>query len=124
MFVAGRIRRLPLLALAALAVHVPLALLGQVAGGLDGLALALAATTALVLAALLLELGAASATARGLGAAVLTVAVVTVVAFLPWRFILGPAVAAAVGVALYGLLLLAARPPGLAAAWRYLRALA
>jgi hypothetical protein len=124
MFVSGRIRRLPLLALAALVVHVPLALLGQMAGGLDGLALALAVTTALVLAVLLVELGAAAATVRGLAAAALTIAAVTVVAFLPWRFVLGPSVAAAVGVALYGILLLATRPPGLAAAWRYLRALA
>ncbi len=123
-FVAGSSVRLPLLALAVLLVHVPIAVLGQVLGGLDGLALALATTTALVLGGLLLGLRAAGPTARGLGAAAITVVVFALVAFAPLRLALGPVGAAGAGLALYGLLLAAVRPPGLLAAWRYLRALA
>ena len=59
-------------------------------GGLDGLALALAATTTLVLLVLLLQLDAAGAVVRGLGMAALTVALATVIAFLPFRFVLPP----------------------------------
>ena len=124
MFVARRTRRLPLIAVATVLVHVPLAFLGQIVGGLDGLALALAATTTLVLLVLLHQLGAAGAVVRGLGMAALTVAVATVIAFLPLRFVLAPVIAAVVGVVVYGALLLLVRPPGLTAAWKYLRALA
>ena len=48
-FVARRARRLPLIAVGAVVLQVAVASLGQVAGGLDGLALALAVTTAVVL---------------------------------------------------------------------------
>jgi hypothetical protein len=122
-FVARGGRRLPVLALAALALHVPLAFAGQVAAGLDGLAVALAVTTALMLAGLLTGLRAVAPTVRGLGLAALTVAVLALVAFVPPWLLLGPIAAAAAGVAAYALLLAALRPPGLLASWRYLRAL-
>ena len=57
-FVAGRTRALPWIALAALALQVPLAWLGVELLELDGLALSLAVSTLLVLAALLVELDA------------------------------------------------------------------
>ena len=53
LFVTGAGRRLPLLAVLTIVVQVPLAVIGQVTLGLDGLSLALAATTAFVLAGLL-----------------------------------------------------------------------
>ena len=77
-----------------------------------------------MLIVLLLQLHAAVLVVRGLAVAVATVTIATLVAFLPWRFVLGPSIGAAVGLAVYGALLVIARPAGLAAAWRYLRALA
>ncbi|MGZ4386682.1 MAG: hypothetical protein ACXVZO_07110 [Gaiellaceae bacterium] len=124
MFVAERSRRLPLLALAAVLVQVPLALAGRSAAGLYGLALALALTTALVLVGLLLELGALRPTGRGLVAAALTVAALAALAFLPARFLPGSIVGAVVGLALYLILLAVIRPPGLVTAWHYLHQLA
>lgn len=123
-FVAGGgVRRLPLLALATVVVHVPVALAGQIIGGLDGLAVALALTTALAVVGMLHGLHAIGSTVRGLGVAVATVGVLALVSFLlPW-LVLGPVAAAAVGLAVYTLLLALVRPPGLVAAWHYLRAL-
>ena len=123
LFVAGRGRGLPLLALAIVAVHVPIAWAGQAIAGLEGLALALAFTTWLTLAAMLSRLGAVAAVVRGLIAAALVVAAIAVVAFTPPGVLLGPLAAATAGLVLYAGLLAALRPPGLRAAWRYLRAL-
>jgi hypothetical protein len=53
LFVAGRARALPALAAATVLVHLPVDLLGRELGGLTGVALALAATTAAVALALL-----------------------------------------------------------------------
>jgi hypothetical protein len=124
LFVAGVGRRLPLLAVLTIVVQVPLALIGQVTLGLDGLALALAGTTAFVLAGLLVDLDALPPTGRGLAAATLTIALLTLAAFVPPALVLGPLAAAAVGLALYAALLGLLRPPPLRDAWRYLRALA
>jgi hypothetical protein len=93
-------------------------------GGLEGLAIALALTTGLVVASLLFELRALRPTARGLGIAALTAGVAAAVAFVLPRLVLGPLSAAAVGCALYAALLIAARPKGLIEAWRYLHQLA
>jgi hypothetical protein len=119
-FVAGRGRWLPALAVGALVVHVPLAFAGQVLFGLDGLALALAASTAIMLVGMLVGLHAVRPTARGLGVAALTVAVLAAAAFVPPRLLLGSVAAAALGLALYAALLGLVRPRGLLAAWRYL----
>jgi O-antigen/teichoic acid export membrane protein len=124
MFVAGKSRRLSLLALAALAAHVPLALAAAVLGGLRGLAVALALTTALVVAALLSELKAFLPTARGLGVAALTAGVAAAAAFVLPGFVLRPFAAAAAGCVVYAGVLVALRPRGLIEAWRYLRQLA
>jgi hypothetical protein len=122
-FVARRERRLPLLALGGFVVHVPIAVIGGLIAGLDGLAVALAITTVLILAGLLSRLDAMAPTLRGLASAALTVVAGTCVAFVPPRLFLEPVVAAVVGTVLYGLLVALVRPPALRAAWRYLRVL-
>ncbi len=122
-FVASSGHRLPLLAVGALALHVPAAFVGQVVGGLAGLAIALAATTAVILLGLLATLGAVAAAVRGLGIAAATVAVFAAVAFVPAWLFLAPVGAAIAGVVAYGTLVAVTRPPGLRAAWRYLHQL-
>ena len=124
LFVVRAGRRLPLLALLTIVVQIPLAVIGQLTLGLDGLALALAATTAFVLASLLVDLDALRPTARGLLIAAVTVALFALVAFVPPSLVLAPAAAAAFGLALYVVVLGLARPAPLRDAWRYLRALA
>ena len=123
LFVAGAGRRLPLLAVLAVVVQIPLAVLGQIALGLDGLALALAATTAFVLAGLLVDLDIVRSAALGLAVAAATIAAFALVSFLPLSLVLGPLAGAAAGLVLYALLLAVLRPPPLRDAWRYLRAL-
>jgi hypothetical protein len=122
-FVAQREGQLPLLALVAVVVQVPLAFAGQVLAGLDGLALSLAATTALVLAGMLRHLHALRSTARGLLGAAGIIACLTLAAFAPPRVVLEPGGACVTGLVLYGVLLVAVRPRGLSAAWHYLRSL-
>jgi hypothetical protein len=114
---------LPWIALGALALQVPLAWAGGEVLELDGLALALAASTLLVLAALLVELHALGATVRRLGAAAAFVAGLAVLSFLPPALVLGSAAAAAAGVVLYVVLLALIRPRSLRESWHYLRAL-
>jgi hypothetical protein len=122
-FVVERLRALPWIGLAALALQVPVAWLAGELAGLEGLALALAASTALVLVALLRELDALSVTARGLVAAAAIVAALSLAGFVPPALVLAATAAAAVGLALYVVLIVALRPRGLREAWAYLRAL-
>ena len=68
-FVAGPGRRLPLVALLVLVVHLPLAWLGDAVAGVYGLALALAVSTGVGLVAVLGLLGAIGPTLRGLALA-------------------------------------------------------
>ena len=124
LFVEGRVWRLPLVALAAVALQAPLALAGQELAGLDGLAVALTVTTVLVLAVLLVELHAFEETARGLLLAALAVAALAVAAFALAGLVLEGPAAAAAGLALYVAALALVRPAGLRSSWRYLRALA
>ena len=90
---------------------------------LNGLALALAATTLLILVALLVELGALAGAARHLGSAAAFVAGLSVVSFLPPALVLGSLASAVVGLALYVVLLAVVRPRSLVESWHYLRAL-
>ncbi|MDQ3672494.1 MAG: hypothetical protein M3364_08695 [Actinomycetota bacterium] len=122
-FVAGRTRGLPWIALAALVLQVPLAWLGSELLELDGLAVALAVSTLLVLTALLVDLGALAATARRLGAAAAFVAGLSVASFLPPALVLGALASAAAGLWLYVVLLALFRPRSLRDSWHYLRAL-
>ncbi len=123
-FVAGLGRRLPLVGLVVVAVHVPVAIVGQRLGGLWGLALALAVTNALAATWLLHLLHAFVPTVRGLAAAVAVVVVVFGAAFAPATLVDSAVLAVALGLALAAVLVAVARPRGLVAAWRYLRELA
>jgi putative peptidoglycan lipid II flippase len=122
-FVAGRLAALPWIALAALGGQVLAAWIGTALLDLGGLALALAVSTVLVLAMLLVQLDALVPTARGIALATLTVAVLVCAAFLPGAVLLGGAAGATVGLVLYVALIAVIRPNGLTASWSYFRSL-
>jgi len=122
-FVAGRGGRLPLVGLGVLVVHVPLAFAGQALAGLDGLALALAVSTALAFAWMLTFLHAARSTMRRLASAVAVVVGCALVGFVPAGALLGPAAAAVAGLVLSTGAVVLLRPTGLTGAWHYLRML-
>jgi O-antigen/teichoic acid export membrane protein len=124
LFVRGRPRRLPLVAAAALVLHVPLAWTGRELFGIGGVVAALATTTALVLAALLalLPAGTLVLAARGIAAAAITIGALAGLAFGP-ASLLGAILGAAVGLVVYAVLLLVLRPRGLRQAWGYVRTL-
>lgn len=120
-FVVGLGRTLPWIAGAIVLVQVPVAFgLGRLFG-LSGLALSLALATAVVLAALLFELGALQTTIARLVKAALLVAVLAAVAFVPAALLLPETPAALAGVVAYAALIAVVRPAGLRRAWRYLR---
>lgn len=125
LFVAERERRLPLLALAVVLVHVAVAWAAIESFGLEGAAVALTVTTLLVLAALLVELSprVLAESARGLLAGGVVVAGVAAVTFGAPAALLPALAAAAVGVASFAAGLLALRNLGLRQAWGYLRTL-
>ena len=125
LFVAGRARGLPWLSLAALLVHVPIAWSLQRWLGLAGIAAALAVTTTLILAGLLLRLsgGTLARVARGLGTATVWSGGLAALSFAVLALVLEPIPAAAVGLCVYAVLLAVLRPPGLQRAWSYVRAL-
>jgi O-antigen/teichoic acid export membrane protein len=122
-FVVGRTRFLPVIAVVALGLQVLLAWAAVEVAELDGLAVALALSTLLVLTALLAELGAAKRALQGLAVAAAVVAGFALVAFVPPAALLGSVAAAAVGLFVYGVLVALVRPRGLRASWSYLRAL-
>ena len=125
LFVAGRSRRLPLLSTLTLALHVPLAWIGEELFGLAGVAAALAVSTALILAGLLVLLSAhtLARVARGLAAATAWSTGLALASFIALRLVLDALPAAALGVCVYAGLLAALRPPGLLRAWSYVRTL-
>ncbi|HET7515777.1 MAG TPA: hypothetical protein VFJ60_13310 [Gaiella sp.] len=123
-FVAGRGARLPLVGLGVLALHVPVAFAAQALFGLDGLAVALAVSTAVAFGWMLRFLHAARSTVRRLALAVGVVAGCAVAGFVPAAALLGEATAAVAGLALSGAVLALVRPVGLRSAWHYLRELA
>jgi hypothetical protein len=122
-FVAERLRALPWIGVAALALQVLLAWIASDLAELHGLAIALAATTLFVLAALLRELGALARGLRGMAIAAAAVGGITLAAFLPPALLLGSTASALAGLALYGVLVALVRPSELGASWAYLRAL-
>ena len=124
LFVQSRTRGLLLVGVGLVALHVPLAWLGQLLGGLVGLALALAVTTLVALAVMLHRLHAATATLAALARASLTVAALAAAAFLVPALVLAPRVAAVLGLVIYAAVLALVRPPGLRSSWQYLRSLA
>ena len=122
-FIARRTRRLPWIALAAVAAQAPLAWAGSELADLEGLALALAGSTLLVLGALLVELRVLVPVLYGLLTAAGVVLLLSLAAFVPPALVLGSLASAAAGLVVYGTLVLVLRPPGLLASWRYLRLL-
>ena len=125
LFVAGRERRLPLLAIGALLLHVVLAWAAAKAFELDGVALALTLSTLVVLTALLALLSphvlAESGRRLALGAA--AIGALALLAFGAPAWLLPDTAAALLGVAAFGALLVAVRERGLRQAWGYLRTL-
>jgi hypothetical protein len=125
LFVVERRGLLPLIAGAALSLHLLVSLGLRSALGVEGLALALGITTSAVLGALLaavvrLEL---ARVIIGLARPTLTVALLTWLTFGSCALLLSNAAAAAVGLLFYSLVLVAIRPRPLREAWAYVRAL-
>jgi hypothetical protein len=120
-FVRGRPRRIVRLALAALVVHPLVVWAGRELLDAHGIALALAVSTAAILAGLLANLGILGAAARGLAVATATIGALALVCFLP-AAVTAPWVAA-LSLAAYAALLVLLRPAGLREAWAYLRTL-
>ena len=125
LFVVGRGRGLVPLAVGALLVQIPLAWALREAWGLNGIALALGLTTALVLLGVLAELSLRmlELTLVGILRASLTLGALAVVTFGGARLVLGDVPAALAGLAAYTVILALVRPPGLRHAWAYVRAL-
>jgi hypothetical protein len=123
LFVRGRARWLPALAVAALLVHVPVEWAGRAAFGLGGIAGGLAVTTGAVVVTLLWQLDVLRPTLLGLAAAAAVCGGLAAVAFAVPSLLLGAIAAAVVGAALYATALLAWRPAGLRSAWTYVRML-
>ena len=120
-FVVGLGRTLPWIAVAIVAVHIPAAFGAGRVAGLSGLVLSMAVTTAVVLVALLLELGALRTTMPGLLSAVGIVGGLAALAFVPPALLLPETAAALAGVLVYVALVGVIRPAGLRSAWSYLR---
>jgi O-antigen/teichoic acid export membrane protein len=125
LFVMERSHRLELLAVAAVAVHVPVTIALREAFGLAGIAFALALSTCGVIAALMVIVSPRmlAVSALGLGRLAIRLTLVAGLSFGVLALLAGGITAAAVGLALYALLLAAIRPRGLREAWAYVRAL-
>jgi hypothetical protein len=122
-FVRGRGRWLPLLALGAVCAQVLIEWGARAAFGLAGVAAGLALTTALVLAVLLAQLGALARVMQGLAVAALVCGGLGALAFGLPRLVVGHVPAALIGVLAYGAVLAIWRPAGLRQAWAYVRTL-
>jgi hypothetical protein len=122
-FVAGRARWLPALAVGAVLAQVLVEWSAREAFGLAGVALALGVTTALVLVVLLHALGALAGVLRGVAVAAAVCGLLAVAAFGAPRLVAGPLVSAGVGLVLYAAVIAAWRPAGLRQAWAYVRTL-
>ena len=125
LFVAGRERRLPLLAIGVLALHVAITWAAVEAFELDGAAAAVTVSTLLVLVALLALLSprVLAESGRGLALGAAAIGVLALLAFGVPAWLLPDGVAAVLGVAVFGGLLVALRERGLRQAWGYLRTL-
>jgi hypothetical protein len=123
LFVGGRARWLPPLALAAVLVHVPVEWAGRGAFGLAGLAGGMAVTTAAVLAVVLLGLRALRLTLRGVALSAIVCGGLAAAAFGIPRVALGPIAAAVVGLVVYTAAVAVWRPAGLRQAWAYVHGL-
>ncbi len=122
-FVKGRGRWLPALAVAALGVQLLVEWVARAAFGLAGVAAGLALSTAGVLVVLLISLGALRRVSAGVALAALVCGGLALLAFGLPRIVLGPVAASAAGLLLYIATLGLWRPSGLRHAWAYLRTL-
>lgn len=123
LFVRGRARFLPLLAVAILGLHVLVEWGGRAAFGLTGIAVGMAVTTTATLAALLWPLGSLLQVLRGVALAAIVCGGLAAIAFGAPRAVLGAVPAAVVGLLLYAAVLGSWRPAGLRSAWTYARTL-
>lgn len=124
-FVAGRRRLLVPVALAALATSIPSSVALRAAWGLPGIAVALGLATLVAAAGLMWAVGLETLGIAlvGLGRVALALGAASALAFGALRLAVPAVPAAAVGVALYGGLVLAMRSLGLSEAWSYVRRL-
>ena len=124
-FVMNRTRLLIPLALAGIAVDIPISIVFRSLWGLTGVTVALGVSTFIVVLGLMAALSPRmlALTAVGLGRLSILVGAATALAFGGASLLLSAVPAAAAGLALYALLLLAMRQLGLAQAWHYVRAL-
>ena len=125
LFVMHRTRLLIPLALAGVVVDVPISIVCRSLWGLTGVTVALGVTTLLVVLGLMASLAPRMLwlTVNGLCRLSLLVGAATALAFGGASLVFGAVPAAAAGLALYALLLLAMRQLGLSQAWHYVRAL-
>ncbi len=125
LFVTHRTRWLVPLALGVVIVDIPISIAGRAWGGLNGVALALGISTLLLVLGLMRALSARMLvlSVYGLGRLALIVGAATALAFGGASLLLGAVPAAALGVVVYTVLLVAMRQFGLADAWHYVRAL-
>jgi hypothetical protein len=125
LFVMHRTRLLIPLAVAGVVIDVPISIVCRSLWGLTGVTVALGVTTLLVVLGLMASLAPRMLwlTVNGLGRLSLLVGAATALAFGGASLVFGAVPAAAAGLALYALLLLAMRQLGLSQAWHYVRAL-
>jgi len=125
MFVMHRTRQLVPLALGAIVVDIPISIVGRELWGLTGVAIALGITTLLLVLGLMASLSPRmlALSVVGLGRLSVLVGAATALAFGGASLVLSAVPAAAAGLALYALLLVALRELGLTEAWQYVRAL-
>ena len=124
-FVMNRTRLLIPLALAGIAVDIPISIVCRSLWGLTGVTVALGVSTLIVVLGLMAALSPRMLvlTVVGLGRLSILIGAATALAFGGASLLLSAVPAAAAGLALYALLLLAMRQLGLAQAWHYVRAL-
>jgi O-antigen/teichoic acid export membrane protein len=125
LYVLERSRVLVPVAIGVVLLYVPLVVALRAALGLEGIALALGLATAAVLAALLGALSRRALTAAAVAFARVAAAVgfLVAVTFGVLSLLAPDALAAAVGLVAYAVLLAAVRPSGLREAWGYVREL-
>jgi hypothetical protein len=125
LFVMHRTRLLIPLALAGVAIDIPISIVCRSLWGLTGVTVALGVTTLVVVLGLMASLAPRMLLLAtvGLGRLSLLVGAATALAFGGASLVLGAVPAAAAGLGLYAVLLVAIRQLGLAQAWHYVRAL-
>jgi hypothetical protein len=123
LFVLGRTRWLPLIAVAALGLQVVVEWAARAAYGLAGIAGGMAVTTAAVLVVLLVILQALREAARGIVVAAAVCGLTAAAAFAAAWAVVGPIPAAVLGFVIYAGALALWRPAGLRASWAYLHGL-